>query len=173
MRQQARLICILVAVFALAGSFMYGLIMAMDSLADAFSLSPALRNLAPLAALAVICLISYRSMKYFRQRAEHRTTPSSGTATPPMRNVEEERRQAWLQIRAKGKRRYIWRDGVMGWGLPVFAIFTPLMLIFGPSTHQLSMAEIVGTTIFSFLVWLVGGYFFGVWMWNTFDNKYR
>ena len=173
MRQRARLIGIVVAVSVLLGSLMYGLIIAMNSLADAFSLSPVLRNLAPLAALALISLISYRSMKYFQQRTEHGTTPSSCTASPSMRNTEEERRQAWLQIKAKGKKQYIWRAGVMRWALPVFAIFTPSMLIFGPRTHQLSMAEIIGTTIVSFLVWSVCGYFFGLWMWKIFDNKYR
>lgn len=72
-----------------------------------------------------------------------------------------ERRQAWLQIKAKGKKRYVWRTGVMGWGLPVFAIFTPVMLVFGPSTHQLSKAKVAGATVLSLLIWIIGGYPFG------------
>jgi type IV secretory pathway TrbD component len=57
--------------------------------------------------------------------------------------------------------------------LPVFVIFTPVMLIFGPRTHQLSKAEIAGAIIFSLLGWIVGGYLFGLSMWKTFDKKYR
>jgi hypothetical protein len=173
MRQRAKLIGIVVAVSAVAGSLMYGLLMAMYWLADALSLSPVLKNLVPLAAIAFFWFIGSRSMKYFRHREDRRAVPPLGTASPSMRNMDEERRQAWLQIKAKGKKRYIWRTGVMGWGLSVFAIFTPVMLIFGPRTHQLSMAEIVGTTILSFFVWMVAGYFFGLSMWKTFDNKYR
>jgi hypothetical protein len=44
---------------------------------------------------------------------------------------------------------------------------------FGPRTHQLSKAEIAGTIIFSLLVWIVGGYLFGLSMWKTLDKKYR
>jgi hypothetical protein len=146
----------------------------MYRLADALSLSPALKNLAPLVAIGVLWFIASRSMKYFRRRAEHRNVPpTSGTGSPFTSDKDEERRQAWLQIKAKGRKRYVWRTGVMGWGLPVFVIFTPAMLIFGPRTHQLSKAEIAGAIIFSLLGWIVGGYLFGLSMWKTFDKKYR
>jgi hypothetical protein len=39
-----------------------------------------------------------------------------------------------------------------------------------PTLHK---AEIIGTAILSLLVWLVAGYFFGLSMWRTLDNKYR
>jgi len=164
MRQWIKLACFVAAASLLVGLLVYGGVTAMYRLADALSLSPALKNLVPLVAIGVLWFIASRSMKYFQRRAEHRSVTS---------DKDEERRQAWLQIRAKGKKRYVWRTGVMGWGLSVFAIFTPVMLIFGPRTHQLSKTEIVGTMIFSLLVWMVAGYFFGLSMWKTFDKRYR
>jgi hypothetical protein len=158
--------CFVVGISLLAGGLVYVLVMVMYRLADALSLSPGLKNLAPLPAIAVFWFIASRAAKYFQRRAERRVAPLSP-------DKEQQRRQAWLQIKAKGKKRYVWRTGVMGWGLPVFAIFTPLMLILGPRTHQLSNAEIAGTTIISLLIWIVGGYLFGLSMWKTLDKRYR
>jgi hypothetical protein len=158
--------CFVVGASLLAGGLVYVLVMVMYRLSDALSLSPGLKNLSPLPAIAVFWFIASRAAKYVQRRAERRVAP-------PSLDKEEQRRQAWLQIKAKGKKRYIWRTGVMGWGFPVFATFTPLMLILGPRTHQLSKAEIVGVTIFSFFLWMIGGYLFGLSMWKTLDNKYR
>ena len=157
--------CLVVGLSLLAGGLVYVLVMVMYRVADALSLSPGLKNLAPLPAIAVFWLIASRVGKYFQRRAERKTPQLT-------QDQEEQRRQAWLNIKAKGKRRYIWRTGVIGWGLSVFAIFTPTTLIFGPRTHQLSITEIVAETMLSFFVWMVAGYFFGLWMWKTFDKKY-
>ncbi len=32
----------------------------------------------------------------------------------------------WEQIRAKGKIRFVWSRGVLGWGLPVAALYFPM-----------------------------------------------
>lgn len=171
MQRSIKLACVVITVSLLAGAFVYGAVMAAYRLADALSLSPALKNLAPLAAVAVVWLMASIVMKCFNRRAQHRSVPQ--TASSVSRDPDEERRQVWLQIRAKGMKRYVWRTGVIGWGLPVFAIFTPLMLGFGPRTHHLSKAEIVGSTIFSLFVWMAGGYVFGRLMWKTLEKRYR
>ena len=166
-------IACLVAASVLAGLAVYGGSMAMYRLAHALSLPPALTNLLPLAAVGVVWFTASRLLKYFQRRAEHRSVPlplGTGTFKP---YTDEERRQAWLQIKAKGRRRYVRRTGVIGWGLPVFLISTPLMSIFGPRTHQLSRAEFAGAVIFSLLVWILGDYLFGRSMWRTLDKRYR
>jgi hypothetical protein len=88
------------------------------------------------------------------------------------RHTEEERRKLWLEIKAKGRRRFVWRSGVLGWGLPVFAIWTPLMLFFGPSTHRASLPENVGIIVFSLLIWMLAGYLYGHRMWKTLHKRY-
>lgn len=166
MKHPIKLVCIVVAVSALAGLTVYGVITATYRLADAVSLPPSLRNFVPLADIVVFWLIASRFTKYLRRRVAH-------TSGSPSSDADEKRRQAWLQVRAKGKNRYIWRIGVMGWGLSTFAIFTAITLILGPGTHRLSTTEIVLTAVFNLIVWTGGGYFFGLQMWKTFDNKYR
>jgi len=173
MKRLVRIVGLAVAVSLLAGLAMYGLVRAMYKLAHTLSLSPALTNLAPLAALAVLCFIAPRFVKYFQRRAEHRRVVQPLATETLTRNKYEERRQAWLQIKAKGRSRYVWRTGVIGWGLPVFAIFTPLMLILNPGTHPWFWGEIAGISVFSFLVWMLAGYFFGRLMWKTLDKRYR
>jgi hypothetical protein len=168
-----RIVCLVVAASVLAGWAVYGGLMAMYKLAKALSLSPALTNLVPLVGLGVVWFIVFRFGKYFRLRAERLIAslfPGTGTFE---RYTEEERRQAWLQIKARGRRRYVWRAGVIGWGLPVFAIFTPLMLIFGLGTLQLSQTKIAALVMSSLLMWILGGYLFGSSMWRKLDEKYR
>ncbi len=166
-------IACLVAASVLAGLTMYGVVMSMYRLAHALSLPPAFTNLIPLAVLGVVLFVGSRFLKYFQHRAEHRRVPLPLGAGTFKGHTDEKRRQAWLETKAKGRRRYVWRKGVIGWGLPVFAIFTPLMLILGPSTHELSRAETAGAVILSLLVWILAGYLFGRSMWRMLDNRYR
>jgi len=173
MRQKITIAGLVVLASLIAGLLMYCGVRVMYSLAAALSLSPALTNLVPLVAVGVLWFIVSRTMKYFRRRAENRSALSALGAGSPPRVEDEERRRAWLQIKAKGKKQYVWRVGVIGWGLPVFAIFTPIMIIFGPRMHQLSRAEIGGITVVSLLVWLVSGYFFGLSTWKSSCKKYR
>src|SRR6476646_742423 len=143
MKKWMKLILIALGTSTLAGLLMYGTTMGMYRVADTFSLSPSLKNLVPLAALVILWFIASRCLRYFQRRAKRRSIQSSGSEDSLLSKMDEERRQSWLQVKAKGKRRYVWRTGVVGWGLPVFAIFTPVTRIFGPKTHQLSKAEIV------------------------------
>jgi hypothetical protein len=167
-----KIACLAVAASVLAGLALYGGVLGIYRFAHALSLPLALTNLLPLAVPLLLGFVAWRLLKYLQRRAEHRSV-SAPLVSGGSNARDEERRQAWLQIKAKGRRRYVWRTGVVGWGFPVFAIFTPLMLILGPRTHQLSLAEITGTVISSFLVWMIGGYLFGRAMWSALHKKYR
>src|SRR5260370_14830250 len=147
--------------------------MLMPGLPSGLSFGSPFALLFPLAVLGVVLFVGSRFLKYFQHRAEHRRVPLPLGAGTFKGHTDEKRRQAWLETKAKGRRRYVWRKGVIGWGLPVFAIFTPLMLILGPSTHELSRAETAGAVILSLLVWILAGYLFGRSMWRMFDNRYR
>lgn len=169
MKQRMKRLSFVVVIAAVAGLFVYGGVKALYRLGDVLSLSPAAKGLLPLAFIFLLWFISSRCLKYFQRRKERRRAQESISA----RDSEKERRQAWLLIKAKGRKRYVWRYGVMGFGLSSFAIATPAVLIFGPSTHKLSMFEIIAATILSFVVWTAGGYVLGLSMWKTLDNKYR
>ena len=84
------------------------------------------------------------------------------------RYTEEERRQIWLELRAKGRKSYVWHFGVLRWGLPVFAVWTPLMFWLGPSTHRFAAWEIA----VSLAGWTVAGYVYGRITWRALEKKY-
>src|SRR6266404_1047872 len=108
MRQWIKLACFVAAASLLVGLLVYGGVTAMYRLADALSLSPALKNLVPLVAIGVLWFIASRSMKYFQRRAEHRSVTS---------DKDEERRQAWLQIKSKGQKALRMADRGHGLGI--------------------------------------------------------
>ncbi len=89
-----------------------------------------------------------------------------------MHYTEEQKRQWWAAVSAKGRSWYVWHYGVLRWGLPVCAIWTAYMLLLGPRTHRLAPWEIIAVIMFSVVGWTFGGYLFGRWMWWTFDRKY-
>ena len=146
------------------GALIYGGVRGAYAVAQALELPPAFTNLVPLGILGIVWVIAWRLLKHFQRAATQESLPY---------DVQEKHREAWLQIKAQGKQRYVWRTGVLRWGLAVFAIWTPLMLIVGPRTHPLSLGEIIGVIVISLFLWTVGGYVFGSWMWRTMENKYR
>lgn len=84
------------------------------------------------------------------------------------RYTEEERRQYWLALKAIGRGRFAWRFGVFRWGLPAFAISTPLMLLWGrePSAYDIATVGLVCLTIWTFV-----GYWFGRYVWQGLPKK--
>ncbi|HKS07257.1 MAG TPA: hypothetical protein VJR92_13200 [Gemmatimonadaceae bacterium] len=70
--------------------------------------------------------------------------------------TEEERLARVERFRQLGKRRYVLRHGVVGYGLPMFAAMT--LIIDRPWTP---LNVIVGAT-----VWTLGGALFGLMTWN-------
>lgn len=163
MKPAIRLVGILAGSIVI-GALIYGGVKSMYAIAQALALPPALTNLLPLGILALVWFIAMRLLKHFQRGATQESLPY---------DVEEKHREAWLQIKAMGKRRYVWRVGVLRWGLVVFAIWTPLMLMVGPRTHKLSSGEIAAVIIVSLFLWTVGGYVFGNWMWRMMESKYR
>jgi hypothetical protein len=160
-----KVVCLALVAGMVVYGVMYGGIMTMYRFAQALSLPPALTNLLPLVFVAVVWFIASRFIKYFQLRAVQTNVPPEGAA-------DERRRQAWLQMKAKGRKRFIWHSGVLRLGLPVFAIFTPVMLFTGPRTHDLTLAENIGLSFFNLLVWLLGGYWYGAKIWRQMEEKY-
>ena len=81
----------------------------------------------------------------------------------------------WEQERASGRTRFIWRRGVLNWGIPA-ALLTVLYkvvqeqgLIWSPRlTESLRIAIVIAVIVFPLCGWL-----FGRWLWDTGETRYR
>ena len=72
----------------------------------------------------------------------------------------------WEKNRSKGKSHFVWRYGVLGWGLCMFVVMTVLNYI----RHPDSLAQ---TLIINAIIWPIGGYVWGVWMWAISERAYK
>jgi hypothetical protein len=81
------------------------------------------------------------------------------------RHTETER-QDWLQAKARGRNRFIWRRGV----LPTLLISLIVVVgveLFGSHPSSFSLLG-----FFILPVALLGGYLEGRWKWKDFEKKY-
>jgi uncharacterized BrkB/YihY/UPF0761 family membrane protein len=124
---------------------------------------PALANLLPLLVIiAVYFLIGKPLTKRWQASLERQMTPQ----------MREQYRQRWVKMRAGGRTRYIWRYGVLRFGGGCFAIGTPLLLLFAPRTHSLTVSEILASTLISAIIWPIGGYWFGRQTWDLMEKMH-
>jgi len=134
---------------------------------------PVVTNLLPLAALGVIWFVVVRNLRGWQRRAGQRNAPlRAGIFSRLNRYTEEDRREYWLKMKTMGRRQFVWRHGLLRWGLPVFAIFTPLMFFISPGSHPWSKPAIIGFILFSFVVWTIGGYCVGRITWSVMEKRY-
>lgn len=73
----------------------------------------------------------------------------------------------WEATREKGKARYILVNGVVAWGLPMFAVMTFILNRDRPKTDSFSMV------LLSAVIWTIGGACFGLAMWIISERKYQ
>lgn len=71
-----------------------------------------------------------------------------------------------------GRSKFIVRCGLLGWGLPMFVLFTVL-----PAFRVVNLFPVVATNPAVFvplgaLVWFGGGYFFGWWLWRMVSRQF-
>ncbi len=80
----------------------------------------------------------------------------------------------WEQARRLGKKRYVWKVGVLSWGLPMFLVMTPFFYI---QQHGLTWPPPPGFSLTLILIyaalWAIGGFWFGSVMWSTMEKAYR
>ncbi len=70
----------------------------------------------------------------------------------------------WEATRAKGKRRFVWVNGVLGWGLLTAALFSAFMIGFGDASWAIVPV--------AFLIFPAGGYFWGLAVWRITEGQY-
>lgn len=77
----------------------------------------------------------------------------------------EKIRAKWLNTRLRGKQRFIFTRGVLGWGGFMFIFMT---VVHNYIDHENTDWSYI---LIAVLVWAVGGYSFGVWQWNWQEKK--
>jgi hypothetical protein len=83
---------------------------------------------------------------------------------PPSEKAQER----WQKTKARGKKSYILRVGVLGWGGLMFIATTAQDLIRKP-WFQHQTVYYVGEIAINLLIWPIAGYFFGKRMWSFYE----
>jgi hypothetical protein len=97
---------------------------------------------------------------------------------PPRHAAEDDSATAsgnWEQQRALGRTRFILRRGVLGWGIPaafltiLYKVVQEQGLVWTPRlTESVRTAVVVAILVFP-----LGGWLFGRWLWDTGETRYR
>ena len=80
----------------------------------------------------------------------------------------------WEQMRLGGKKQYIWKVGVLSWGIPMFISMTGFMYVqkvglTWPSVENFPFSLMMINAV----LWLIGGYWFGATVWSTMEKAYQ
>ena len=82
------------------------------------------------------------------------------------RSMKEKEMDRWKTLRTKGKRRYIIENGVLGWGMPMFVFMAFINTPF-------SEGFLTKNAIVHYVVWPLGGLFFGLCTWYFAEKRYN
>lgn len=82
----------------------------------------------------------------------------------------ETERKHWLDSKARGKNRFIWREGVLP-TLLTWLIIVPVVE-FGDHLHSFSVRTTVFIGLITLPIMLLGGYLQGRWRWKDLKKKY-
>jgi drug/metabolite transporter (DMT)-like permease len=69
----------------------------------------------------------------------------------------------WGKVRAKGLGRFLLVTGLLGYGLPMFAIMT---FVVDRRAHSLPEVALAAA------IWLVAGLLFGIVLWSFMERRY-
>ena len=75
--------------------------------------------------------------------------------------------QKWAETRQKGKWRFVCITGVLAWGLPMFVVMTFFV------NRRTEVPLTPGRIAVSAILWIIGGFFFGLSTWALSERKYR
>ncbi len=86
----------------------------------------------------------------------------------PRRHDEKQLRKRELLI-AMGKKKFIWRQGVLGWGVPTTVLYNVLMYLwdYGMTTDELASGAFRTRASMSLILFPAGGVLFGWLMWKS------
>src|SRR5688572_26637056 len=85
------------------------------------------------------------------------------------RDRVERQLRRWERVRAAGRKRFILLWGVLGWGVSTGLLFSATII---PSERP-SFSTAVVTVVVSVILFPLGGFFFGYWLWQVGNWNYR
>lgn len=77
-----------------------------------------------------------------------------------------ERAKKWAEVRAKGRQAFVWRNGVLQWGLTMCGVFVGMQTAQTPSRLPLIL-------LINVPAWFVGGLLFGFLTWHFSERSYK
>lgn len=80
--------------------------------------------------------------------------------------MTEKQRERWTRIRSGGRKNFIWKYGVLGWGVAVAVVWAIVMAAWNGWT-QLPILLPLALVTFPF-----GGYVLGAMMWRQSETAY-
>lgn len=78
----------------------------------------------------------------------------------------------WEEIRAKGKKHYIWNYGVLRWGFSMFIAMTIAQSI-NLSVANLTLKKVLVIILVNLILFPIGGYFFALLTWRSCEKKFN
>jgi len=88
-----------------------------------------------------------------------------------LQRYAEAERQDWLQAKARGRNRFVWRRGVLP-TLLIWLVVVPVVELFGNHTSSFSLRTTFFISLIILPIALLGGYLEGSWKWKDFEKKY-
>jgi len=79
----------------------------------------------------------------------------------------------WKKLRSKGKKHFVLMHGVIGWGV-VMAVAMPFVtwLLNSIDPDPLHPPDHVKTVLLAFLIFPIGGYIWGAFIWSVMEKRY-
>lgn len=77
----------------------------------------------------------------------------------------------WAKKRAMGRRRYIYMYGVLFWGVLTGVLWALVMTFI--SDGPIIGRGLLGALSFALPAFMIGGYFWGAFMWNSSESAYN
>ena len=79
---------------------------------------------------------------------------------------QRQRNRKWEKTRQRGRKAFLYRYGVFGWGLWSGVLF--LIINEGMSINSFKFSF---TTVLYIVLFMVGGYIWGTFMWNWMERQ--
>lgn len=83
------------------------------------------------------------------------------SATPP-KDI-----QRWEETRQRGKWNYVFLNGMLAWGVPMFVVMTFFV------NKRADRPLTAGLIALSAVLWATGGFCFGFVTWTIFEKRYK
>jgi hypothetical protein len=80
--------------------------------------------------------------------------------------------EKWRLVRAKGRKNFILKVGVIRFGGTTFVLTTFELLRDRSSCFRLGALDYVFVIVMGLLVWPAAGYFWGLWVWGINESRF-